>query len=108
MTKAFTTSLIILLIYGTAFSQITIDFLDIPADKGIEGQYWSEENTGSGIPVNVGSAGPNQIWDFTSVDSSSQFSQFITELDSTPYAAEFPNSNMVIESNSEEFEFTHA
>jgi len=98
MKTVFTAASIILFVWGTTFSQITINFLDIPADKGSEAQYWSEENTGSGIPVNVGTAGPAQTWNFTGVDSSSQFSQFITELDSTPYAEEFPNSNLVIES----------
>ena len=70
---------------------------DIPANMGIEAQYWAEENTGGGIPVNIGIAGPDQSWDFTGVDSSTQFSQYITALDSTPYSAQFPNSNLVIE-----------
>ena len=80
-------------------AQISVNYFEVPADWGIESVYWAEADTGLGIPVNLGNPGGNQSWDFSGVSSANEFSQVIVSTDSTPYGGEFPNANMVMESD---------
>ena len=87
------------LLTSISFAQISVDFLEIPADWAIESSYWAESDTLGGIPVNVGTAGGNQYWDFSQADTTTEFNQTIVSLDSTPFAEEFPGANLVMETD---------
>lgn len=93
-------SILLLVLLTTAgFSQIAIDFIDVPLDWGIISSYWTEADTNNGIPVNLGTAGGGNYWDFSAGDTTSDFSQTIVPVEATPYAAEFAGSNLVMETD---------
>ena len=81
------------------FSQVTIDFFEVPADWGIVSGYWAEADTNNGIPVNVGSAAGAQYWDFSQGDTTAEFNQTIVPVEATPYAEEFASSNLAMETD---------
>ncbi|NQS97762.1 MAG: T9SS type A sorting domain-containing protein [candidate division Zixibacteria bacterium] len=87
------------LLTGVSPAQISVDFLEIPADWAIESSYLAESDTLGGIPVNVGTAGGSQYWDFSQADTTTEFNQTVVSLDSTPFAEEFPNANLVMEAD---------
>ncbi len=71
------------------FSQITISESDISATLGMDMTYHWDKT----IPVNLGSAGANQVWNFMSVNAESVQIQRYMQSSSTPFAATFPTSN---------------
>ncbi|MBL7190888.1 hypothetical protein ISS30_04270 [bacterium] len=89
----------ILAITGVTLGQITIDFLEMPFNWGIESSFYTESDTAGGIPVNVGQASGNQFWDFALGDTVTDFSQTIVSVDSTPFAALFQDAELVMETD---------
>lgn len=87
------------------FSQISVtsgDFLSL-----IGKNFTTEEDTSLSIQVNVGNAGANQVWDFTSMTIENPLlssNEFISPV-GTPFADEFQNANLVnkISTTSDEF-----
>lgn len=84
---------ICLLVVQTSSAQVTITSTDFFGLIG-EHQLVNEETSETGITVDVGSAGANQTWDFTSVVLSGEsFSRTFSDPADTPFAAEFPAAN---------------
>lgn len=79
---------------GAAFSQITITADDFLGSIGTTARYLDDQR--SNIPVNVGSAGPNQVWDYstTTVPSPLVVEHYTVLPASTPYFSYFPNANL--------------
>lgn len=80
-------------------AQVSINFVEIPIDWGIESTYWAEGDTLSGIPVQLGTPGGGNTWDFSGVSSANEFSQMIVPASATPYGNEFPDANLVLEAD---------
>lgn len=77
-----------------AFAQITVTSNDLLSLVG-KSHTFEDDTTGS-ITVNVGSAGTNQIWDFRSVVlQADRFTNQFLALQGTPFAAQFPQANLV-------------
>jgi|GEM_PF-2393684 len=89
----------LLLTASLCFGQVSINFLEIPADWGMISTYWGEADTAAGIPVNVGQTGGGNTWNFADVDSTNSFSQTIVSADATPFGNEFPSANLVMETD---------
>lgn len=79
-------------------AQTSVNFLEIPADWGMESTYWAVADTVAGIPINLGTPGGGNIWNYDYLDSTNNFAQTITDGDETPYGTSFPNANLVMES----------
>ncbi|MCB0304596.1 MAG: T9SS type A sorting domain-containing protein [Calditrichaeota bacterium] len=79
---------------SAAFSQITITADDFLGSMGTTARYLDDQR--QNIPVNVGSAGPNQMWDFsaTTVPSPLVVEHYTVSPASTPYFSYFPNANL--------------
>ena len=79
---------------STAFSQIIITGDDFLGAIGTTIRLLDDQR--EHIPVNVGSAGPNQVWDFstTTVPSPLIVEQHILDPASTPYSSHYPNANL--------------
>ena len=99
MRRAIFTLFLILSFITVSSAQVSVNFFEVPFDWGIESVYWAEADTGLGIPVNLGSPGGNQSWDYSNISSANEFSQTIVSADSTPYGNEYPNANMVMASD---------
>lgn len=84
---------------AASFGQISVNFLECPADWGIESKYYAENDTAGGIQVNVGQAAGNQFWDFTAGDTTLEFTQTIVSVNSTPFGELFQDANLVIETD---------
>jgi hypothetical protein len=81
------------------FAQVSLNMFEIPFDWGIESTYWSESDTINGVTINLGSPGGGNNWNYTNLDSTNQFSQTIVDGDETPYAAQFTDANLVLETD---------
>jgi len=103
-----TTGVLLLLItVATSYAQITINSGDL---LGLIGNTNTIESDGSSstITVDVGSAGANQTWDFTGISFNDPLEltlNFISPGD-TPFADDFPTSNLAFSMPFDEFEFT--
>jgi len=91
--------LLALIIPAAIFAQTSVNFLEIPLDWGIASTYWAVNDTINGIPVNLGTAGGGNSWNYDYLDSTTNFSQTIVDPDDTPYGNEFPNANLVMETD---------
>ena len=61
------------------------------------GTVIEKESAGDTVTVDVGSPGGPQTWDFTS-QVTPEIEEFeVVELDSTPFADQFPSANFVLE-----------
>jgi hypothetical protein len=76
------------------YSQIEIDWTEIPQDIGITFTH----NGAEGVIVNLGSPGGPQTWNFTVQPMGSQNTNaLIVPRTSSPFGDSFPNSNLVLE-----------
>ena len=97
--RTFLSILLLVSFPAAGFSQISIDFCEVPLDWGIVSSYWAEADTNNGIPVNVGNPGGANYWDFSATTTTTDFSQTIVPVEATPYAEEFAGSNLVMETD---------
>lgn len=88
-------TVVLLMFASQARAQITISSADILGLIGAS-QTYTEKTDGS-TAVDVGSAGPNQTWDFSSLSITGEtFTQSYLAPAGTPFEAEAPGANMVI------------
>lgn len=85
---------IFMVVHTVLYAQITINSGDLLSLTGQEHSY--EVADSGGVVVNVGYAGENQTWDFTSIVTSGSFSQKYTNSSDSPYSEEFSESNFLI------------
>ncbi len=78
----------------SSFSQIVITTEKLPMQLGTT--LVSLYDTTAHAIVDVGLPGPNQTWNFTQDIKGIEIATEVVELDSTPFAANFPNANWVI------------
>jgi len=84
--------LILFVVIVPLYSQIVIDWTEIPHFIGTE---WTKNGKDS-VSVDLGSTGGPQTWDFTSQPMGSESEDlFIVPVSSTPFADSFPNANLV-------------
>ena len=76
------------------FSQILISKETLPTNLGT--RLVSLHDTTEHAIVNVGSLGENQTWNFTQPISGIEITTEVVDLNSTPFASDFPSSNWVI------------
>lgn len=93
----FTVAMLVLLPL-LASAQITITPNDLSGLAG-KTQIYEEDVSGS-LMVNVGSAGANQVWDFSNLvlEAESRTQQFIAP-QGTPFAPRFPQANLALKLN---------
>jgi hypothetical protein len=85
---------IIVFLIVPLYSQIEIDWTEIPQDIGITFTH----NGAEGVFVNLGSPGGPQTWNFTVQPMGSQNTNaLIVPRTSSPFGDSFPNSNLVLE-----------
>jgi len=85
-------SLVCALLTGEVQAQIIITADEIPATIGEKfSQYFVEDTTSPGIPVNLGSAGPGQSWSFDPVQypGGTAVETEVVDPAATPYADSF-------------------
>ncbi len=75
-------------------SQIVITQDELPSALGTA--LASSYDTTEHAIVDVGSPGPNQTWTFTQPINGIDITTKVVDLNSTPFAADFPSSNWVI------------
>lgn len=82
-----------------ASAQITISFEDFPTSLGTVTISYSD--TTDSIPVNVGSAGEDQRWDFSEIPSTCVeiIQQVVSPEEAAPYSDQFPEANYIIRGN---------
>jgi hypothetical protein len=83
--------------FSFLFSQITINSSDINTIIG-SAQKWKWKDSAT---VNLGSAGENQVWDFSNVIAESLQMMKIVERNSTPFGSQFPLANYVLQTINE-------
>ena len=81
--------IILFLPFIQLFAQITISESDISSALDLDLQHHWDSN----VPVTLGSAGTNRIWDFMNVQVDSIQMQKYVHSSSTPFASTFPSSN---------------
>ncbi|TVR78880.1 MAG: T9SS C-terminal target domain-containing protein [Chitinophagaceae bacterium] len=55
--------------------------------------------------ISIGSAGANQIWDFSMLENHGEYSSYFIDPANTPFANSFPNSNIAVISSEDSEEF---
>ena len=80
------------------YSQPVLTRDDIPTAIGTQYQMVTEGAPAASIPINLGSPGGPQTWDFSGVTLTQPTSAGwkIVDLNSTGHASQFPNANLVI------------
>lgn len=79
--------------FTPVFSQIAIDWTEIPQNIGIEFTH----NGAESVVVNVGSTGGPQVWSFVQPMGSQYADMLIVPRGSTPYGDSFPSANLVMQ-----------
>ena len=88
------TTLILLLAFSSLFAQITITSSDI---LSLIGQtHTIEANTDESTPVNVGNAGANQTWDFSSIPVDGEYSLVYLNPEGTTFGGDYPEANFLV------------
>ena len=84
-----------ILFFDYSYAQIVISGNELPSTLGTT---WTTFNnkTEEGIVVDVGSKGENQQWEFTQQIDGIEIKHTVVSLDSTPFAADFSESDFVI------------
>lgn len=77
---------------SSSFAQVTITHEDI-----IGSPHTVTQGVDFSTQMTAGSSGPNQVWDFTSVEEDSQFITNFVKPSNTPYGAKFPNAGLAID-----------
>ena len=85
-------------VYSTS-AQISITSDDFPTSLGTVTVSYSD--TTDSIPVNVGSAGGPQVWDFTQIPPTCiEITQrVVSPEEATPYSDQFPEANYIVRGN---------
>ena len=83
--------LLLLLPLGLS-SQIILSQIHVPAVG--DTLFYARDSTTKNI--NIGSAGPARVWDFTSLKAETSFQLIATEAASDPNAANYPGANLVV------------
>jgi hypothetical protein len=78
------------------WAQITFQWTDLPIDPGTVIDYENSDVLVP-IPVDPGSAGANQSWDFTGMTVSESFQHHWVDPATTPHASIFPEANRCVE-----------
>ena len=96
---------IILIGAVAAAAQPVLNSSDVPGAPGTSITYRS--TGGELIPVNVGSSGANQTWNFTSLEAWSTYAQYWVAPGNTPFSNEFPDANRCMMMESEENDYSY-
>ena len=59
--------------------------------------YQASDTSGLGSSINPGNTGPNQTWDFSSLQVQSTITHQCLSPNGTPHASSYPNANLCIE-----------
>lgn len=81
------------------FPQITVTDADLIGVGDIIYQAW--DTTGISSAINVGNAGANQTWDFSSLQASDWDTTNVISPTGTPYANMYPNANLCFQEDGE-------
>ena len=95
MKKLFALSILSFLLNSFIFSQVTINSSDVFSLIGKT--FTQEEEVTDDLSIMPGPSGPNQVWDFTTVDFDTSVLVTFTFLnpENTPYSNSFPEANFV-------------
>ena len=88
--------LVVVLLTGNIFAQITVTDTDVFSVGDIA---YQAHDANSGTAINVGSTGLNQSWDFSSLQESSSNTIFFISPIGTNYENQYPNANLCMDDN---------
>ena len=77
------------------FAQITVTDADLVGVGDIF--YQASDTSGLGSSINPGNTGPNQTWDFSSLQVQNTVTSQCVSPNGTPHALSYPNANLCIE-----------
>lgn len=89
--------MIILVMAACGWAQIVITAPEVPSVPGTQFRYYSQSDTINTIPVNVGTTGGPQVWDFTQGDTSSVNSDLYLDPQTSP--PQYSRANVVIQTD---------
>jgi len=100
-------AIIFLIESPSLLAQITVKAADAPSTVGIS----FEMSQASDMTINLGQPGTNQYWDFSTLNLPNKILWQVVNIEETPFAARFPNSNLVYKvtkTNNDTIEYDYA